>query len=42
MNGLSTLSCWQGLSPDEIRERIAYLLESIERQHAERAEGCTN
>jgi len=38
---LSTLPCWQGLSPEEIRERIAYLLESIERQHAERrrAEG---
>jgi len=38
---LSTLPCWQGLPPEEIHERIAYLLESIERQHAERrqAEG---
>jgi len=33
---LSALPCWQGLSPQEIGERIAYLLESIERQHAER------
>jgi len=29
---LSTLPCWQGLTPEEIRERIAYLLYSIERQ----------
>jgi len=33
---LSTLPCWQGLSPEEIRKRIVYLLDSIERQHAER------
>jgi len=38
---LSPLPCWQGLSPEEIRERIAELVGSIERQHAERrrAEG---
>ncbi len=38
---LSPLPCWQGLSEDEIRDHLAALLETIERENAERrmAEG---
>jgi hypothetical protein len=33
---LTPIPCWQGLSDDELREWLADLLESIEREHAER------
>ena len=38
---LSPIPCWQGLSEDELRERLAALVETIERENAERrrAEG---
>jgi len=31
---LSPLPCWQGLSEDEIRDHLAALLETIERENA--------